>query len=85
MVIKWIKKACNRRLSQVQSLAPASAPAPQQPLPPMPSAPQIQPPAIQMQPLSVPALPQPAYSVVFRPGHSREEATIVEDSMQKYR
>ena len=85
MVVKWIKKACNRRLSQVQNLAPASAPAPQQPVQPMPSAPQIQAPAIQMQPLSVPALPQPAYSVVFRPGHGREEATIVEDSMQKYR
>ena len=81
MVIKWIKKACNRRLSQLQGLAPAH----QQPLPPMPSAPQAQPPAIQMQPLSVPALPRPAYSVVFRPGHNPEEATIIEDSMQKYR
>ena len=79
-VAKWIKKACNRRLNAVQTSTGVTAPQP--PVQPLPPAPQV--PAIPM-PLSVPALPQPTYSVVYRSGHGREEATIIEDSMQKFR
>ena len=50
MLIKWIKKCVNRKLSQAQALAPA----PQQPLPPMPSAPPVQPQAIQFLPYHSP-------------------------------
>ena len=79
-VAKWLKKACNRRLTAVQTNVGATAPQP--PAQPLPTVPQA--PAVAM-PLNIPALPAPTYSVVYRAGHGREEASITEDSMQKYR
>ena len=79
-VAKWIKKACNRRLTAVQTSAGVTAPQP--PAQPLPTAPQV--PAVAM-PLNIPALPAPTYSVVYRAGHGREEASISEDVMQKFR
>ena len=90
MVLKWIKKCFNRKMSQAQALVPAT----HQAMPPMPTAPPAlpaQPQPIHFQQLSVPALPQPkhletpGYRVIYRPGSISEEPTVVEDTMQKYR
>ena len=79
-VAKWLKKACNRHLTAVQTNVGATAPQP--PAQPLPAVAQA--PAVAM-PLNIPALPAPTYSVVYRAGHGREEASITEDSMQKFR
>ena len=50
-----------------------------QPLPAVAQAPAV------AMPLNIPALPAPTYFVVYRAGHGREEASITEDTMQKYR
>ena len=85
-VVKWLKKACKRRLAAVQNNvgnvgANVGAPAPQpQPVPTAPVA------VAAPMPMSLPALPAPSYSVVYRAaGHGREEACITEDKMQQYR
>ena len=80
-VVKWLKKACKRRLAAVQNVgANVGAPAPQpQPVPTAPVA------VAAPMPMSLPALPAPTYSVVYRAGHGREEACITEDKMQQYR
>ena len=79
-VVKWLRKTCNRRLAAIQTGATPMAPQP--PAQPLPAVPQA--PAVAM-PLNIPALPAPTYSVVYRAGQGREEASITEDSMQKYR
>ena len=79
-VIKWLRKTCNRRLAAIQTGATPTAP--QAPAQPLPAVAQAQPVAM---PVNLPALPAPTYSVVYRAGHGREEASISEDVMQKFR
>ena len=81
MVLKWLKKCYNRRLTQTQNII---QPAMQTVQPAMQPA---QP--VQFQQLHVPALPRPiaeaGYRVHYRPVSITEEQAIVEDSMKKYR